>query len=298
MTGLFVLPIELLLKLIELCPNLIYVNRQLFAIGNEIYKEKCIRLAELNGFKINEGLFVKYQNTLDFYNGSLSELVKPEINYYLYYSFISNRKLLFTEANTIIQPFGGELSYNFNDSVKLDEIQSFKSIFKIFLPPGRYKFQLGLINHSESRGLGTFSFKLNKETFYMSTFINDILPKEENCIVQLGEINVESEVYIEIKEEGMYPKRNIEFQFIEFRLDGEVFEFYSYKGINSIELDNYKSMQNIISGTSPNMNWDHFYRNDIRNLKLKTVIEQLLLQEIMTTKIGTKSKLPLRWRRR
>ncbi|KAH3667811.1 hypothetical protein WICMUC_005211 [Wickerhamomyces mucosus] len=288
------LPIEIKLQLLKdygiKSRPLKYINKDFYKLFNLIYKDKFFQLIDKNQFEINTNFKNSLNQLLSIFNQYLNpliELIKPEsINWEITFFLLVNRKFYFNDDCFIIQSNDKNYQFNSNNnelySIKINSCQSFQFLKTIYLPSGfEYDFQIKLKNYKSSRGLGTTNFQIElsnqydnhingfKLIEYPPIHIHDMLPIDQSSILKIGSFKIPGNflelipIDLKIEELGMYPKINLEFEYIEFRLKDFEFLFYSvYQSnsndiffeeesmiVKSLERSFYTNLENIISLT-------------------------------------------------
>ncbi|CCH41239.1 hypothetical protein BN7_776 [Wickerhamomyces ciferrii] len=241
------LPIELKLRLLDLQPRLKYTNREFYILHNELYKMKVFHLlGNVSLDKIFKLLKV-FSSTLEFWNGSLTKLYKPDLNWIFIYSLLQNRKIFFQYQDFVIQENTNQNSTRVltqkddeNEYIHIASAHAFHYHKITYLPNGNYNFQIALRNIKSSRGLGTTKFQLNylneSITAYPPSIINEILPNDQLSVLNLGEFTIDNhendltEVEIIIEEIGMFPKTDIILDYLDFRPLHSDYLYYSLPG--------------------------------------------------------------------
>lgn len=251
----FKLPVELKLAVLELSPNLRYANTEFYILYNELFKMKTLHLVGDEPLIKISKLLQFFSSTFEFWNGALTKLYRPDLNWVLIYSLLKNRKIFFQKEDFVIQADQNNIEQELDtEYVHLQDVHAFHYHKIVLLPNGNYNFQVALRNLQSSRGLGTTRFQLNylDESFtaYPPSVINDILPKSQLSVMNLGEFTINNpedaltEVEIIIEEIGMYPKCDLIFDYLDFKpincdylyytIPGDPFKEYN-KFVNKIE---------------------------------------------------------------
>lgn len=249
------LPAELKLLILELSPNLRYANTEFYILHNELFKMKTMHLiADPSLVKISK-LLSFFSSTFDFWNGALTRLYTPDLNWVLIYSLLKNRKIFFQEHDFVIQADNNNSQITETDDyVHMKDVHAFHYHKVAYLPNGNYNFQIALRNLEFSKGLGTTRFQLSylNEQFsaYPPSVIHEILPENQLSVMNLGEFTINNpeneltQVEIIIEEIGMYPKVDLLFDYLDFKpidcdylfytVPGDPFKDY-YKFVNKVE---------------------------------------------------------------
>lgn len=261
------LPVELKIAILEQSPKLRFANKEFYILYNEIYKIKILRLiGEESILKISK-LLQFFCSTFDFWNGALTKMYKPDLNWVLIYSLLKNRKIFFQQQDFVIQGDGLNVPSDVSsDYVHIANAHAFHYHKVAYLPNGKYNLQVALRNLETSRGLGTTRFQVNyldqSRTDYPPSIINEILPKNQLSVLNLFDFTINNpndgltQVEIIIEEIGMYPKIDLIFDYLELKqveadylyytIPGDPFHEYS-KFVNTIEKTCYLAIDEIWS---------------------------------------------------
>lgn len=213
------LPVEIHVELMKLDPSssIRLTNTYFYTLYNDLYYEKIIRTfgEDIVNVLIKVLPWLKtYIRSLDVFryqsrNSIASRLgltdnddpdnplhciyIKDSWKYI--YSILKNKRLFAEYSDYKIDE---PTNYVYNHFVEINRTYLLSYSKCVWLPPGNYNLNIGLVI-KHGNGLGTTKFeikheneigKIETQTFYPPTNINDILPKQQFCLLKLGEFQL------------------------------------------------------------------------------------------------------------
>lgn len=261
------LPVEILLQIISQLPkptqrSLKCTSRQLYILLNTFHKHQFHKnLLTPQQYKQIKGSLNQLLKPFKHKTEALYDLTFPEPPLWeIISSLVTNRKIYFNPKTFIIQSDAPSQDYEFDPltkALKIHKCQSFFWLYTVYLSPSTdYQWSLRLKNHTNSRGLGTTSFRIEFSNdvqlhfppiaMYPPTYICDILPPNVISVLNLGRFTTPGlppkstrrrgtekliPVHIVMEEVGMFPKMNLELYDIEFKAVTDQWD-YLYYSIN------------------------------------------------------------------
>ncbi|KAK6464362.1 hypothetical protein DFJ63DRAFT_333932 [Scheffersomyces coipomensis] len=205
------------------------------------------------------------------------------------YSILKNKRLFAEYSDYKIDE---PSNYIYNHFVEINRTYLLSYTKTLWLAPGTYNLNIGLVvKHGSGLGTTKFEIKYQSEdsdpviqTFYPQTNINDILPKQQFCLLKLGEINLPQKESVRVEgsqtgshsklykvdfvmeEIGLYLKSGFRIFFIDIAQPSMLFNDYDllyytakesdYRYFINIPLKNvYKALNYVQNGGGSSNNW-------------------------------------------
>lgn len=254
------LPLEIQTQIFSLVPrsNLRHTNRHFFTLYNDLFYEKVLKvfgpsiipilikilpwlktfIQSLDAFRKESRQIIARQYKLTDENSDHpldTTYVKDSWRYI--YSVLRNRRLFAEYSDyTIDEP----RNYVYNHYVEINRTYLLSYTKDVWLSPGKYNLSIGLIVKHGS-GLGTTKFEVKygdaesktTATFYPPTNINEILPKQQFCMLKIGDFEVKGhgkahtqKVTLVMEEIGLYLKSGFRIYFIDISQPSLLFNQY------------------------------------------------------------------------
>lgn len=303
------LPLEIQVLLLKSCPNtsLKFLNTHFYLLYNDLFFEKLIKtfgddvveiiakvypwlrtyIMTLDAFrKTSREVIAKRLKLIDVRqkSGTPSEIIEAmyiKDSWKYVFSLFKNKRLFAEYSDYKIDE---PTNYIFNHFVEINRSYLLSYTKRIWLAPGTYNLNIGLVVKSGS-GLGTTKFDLKYydsngnaivQTFYPPSNINEILPKRQFCFLKIGEFLVNDptpaagerqdkqhsklqRLELTMEEIGLYLKSGFRIFFIDISQPSMLFNdydllFYScqetnYKYFINLPLKNfYKALNHVQNG--------------------------------------------------
>ncbi|ODV78233.1 uncharacterized protein CANTADRAFT_53033 [Suhomyces tanzawaensis NRRL Y-17324] len=218
------LPLEIQVKILTIDPSssLKYVNSHFYILYNDLFHDKIIATfgEDINFILIKVLPWLKrYIKSLDVFRFKARHSIASRLgltdtseiddseginrlnclyvkdSWKYIYSILKNKRLYAEYSDyTIDEP----TNYVYNHFVEINRTYLLSYSKTLWLSPGRYNLNIGLIIKHGS-GLGTTKFEIKYkdatgkdviQTFYPPTNINEILPKQQFCLLKIGEFSL------------------------------------------------------------------------------------------------------------
>lgn len=270
------LPVEIQTRILSQCPtsSLKLINSHFYVIYNGLFYEKIIASfgeAIIGVLQKVLPWLRSYIKSLDVKRFRCRDLLATKLglqdidpdhlnvrfvadSWKYVYSLIKNKRLFAEYADYKIDE---PTNYIFNHYVEINRTYLLTYCKYLWLAPGDYNLNIGLVV-KHGNGLGTTKFEVSyddadgqvvHQLFYAPTNINDILPKQQFCLLKLGEFHIPdpnerkqigdkqlNDEAIEV-DENSYPRASCDNNLIRVKLIMEEIGLYVKSGFRIFFID-------------------------------------------------------------
>lgn len=255
------LPVEIQIRLVELDPrsHLKHTNSHFYTLYNNLFYDKIINVFGEDILQVLARILpfvIPYIRSLDLFRYTARRAIASRLgldddapfspnevdknhldrafvkdSWKYIHSVLFNRRLFAEQSDYQIDE---PVNYVYNHYVEINRTYLLSYVKSFWLAPGKYNLNIGLVV-THGSGLGTTKFELGYRTddglkvtsaFYPPTNINNILPKNQFCLLKIAEFEIPKhnnskrsnqcyQVELIMEEIGLYLKLGFRIYFID-----------------------------------------------------------------------------------